>query len=115
MLEHIGRKSGQRRYVVLEVIDHGPGWYVVAAGFGRKADWLRNVEAQPRVRVWIGARAEVPATAHRVAGHEAASVLARYATEHPRAWARLAPVLDNTLGERANSASLPVVRLELDR
>jgi hypothetical protein len=35
MLEHTGRKSGARRYVVLEVVGHPrPRTYVVASGFG---------------------------------------------------------------------------------
>ena len=38
MLEHIGRKSGTPRYAVLELVDHpAPETYVVASGFGRKA------------------------------------------------------------------------------
>ena len=35
MLEHLGRKSGARRYVVLEVVARPrPGTYVVASAFG---------------------------------------------------------------------------------
>jgi hypothetical protein len=35
MLEHTGRKSGARRYVVLEVVQHrAAGSYVVVSGFG---------------------------------------------------------------------------------
>lgn len=38
MLEHTGRKTGILRYVVLEAVDHpDPGTYVVAAGFGDRA------------------------------------------------------------------------------
>src|SRR5579884_3474468 len=58
MLEHIGRRSGARRYVVLEVVDHPtPDTYVVASGFGTKAQWFRNIQADPRVRVYAGSRA----------------------------------------------------------
>ena len=46
MLEHVGRKSGVPRYAVLEVVDHPtPDTYVVASGFGRKAQWFRNIQA----------------------------------------------------------------------
>ena len=52
MLEHIGRKSGARRYVVLEVVGHpAPEIYIVASGFGEHAQWFRNLMAHPRVRV----------------------------------------------------------------
>lgn len=58
MLEHVGRKSGTPRYAVLEVTDHpSPDTYVVASGFGRKAQWFRNIQANPRVRVYAGSHA----------------------------------------------------------
>lgn len=51
MLEHIGRKSGAARYVVLEAFDHPtPDTFVVPSGFGEKAQWFRNLKANPRVR-----------------------------------------------------------------
>lgn len=41
MLEHVGRKSGAKRYVVLEVVGHpAPDTYVVASGFGEHAQWF---------------------------------------------------------------------------
>jgi hypothetical protein len=41
MLEHIGRNSGARRYVVLEVVGHPtPDVYVIASGFGLRAPEL---------------------------------------------------------------------------
>jgi len=64
MLEHTGRKTGIRRFAVLEAVDHpDPGTYIVAAGFGDRAQWLRNVRASPRVRVYAGARRPAAATA----------------------------------------------------
>jgi F420H(2)-dependent quinone reductase len=49
MLEHTGRETGIRRYVVLEAVDHPhAGTYIVAAGFGDRAQWLRNVRADAR-------------------------------------------------------------------
>jgi deazaflavin-dependent oxidoreductase (nitroreductase family) len=55
MPEHLGRKSGTRRYVVLEVVAHPrPGAYVMASGFGARAQWFRNVRANPHVRIYAG-------------------------------------------------------------
>ena len=80
MLEHVGRKSGVPRYAVLEVVDHPtPDTYVVASGFGRKAQWFRNIRANPRVRVYVGSHAPRRATA-RVLDR----VGARPQTEVPR-------------------------------
>jgi deazaflavin-dependent oxidoreductase (nitroreductase family) len=115
MLEHLGRVSGRRRYVVLEVIDNSANRYIVAAGFGEKTQWLRNIEANPQVRVSVGARVRVPAQARRLSSTEATAALQSYARRHPRAWARLAPVLEATLGARIDrdGTSLPMVSLDL--
>jgi len=99
MLEHIGRKSGARRNVVLEVIDHPtPDTYVVASGFGEKAQWFRNIVANPSVRVYAGSHAPAPATARVLDQQEADRTLVAYRGRHPRAWERLKPVLEETLG-----------------
>ena len=116
MLEHTGRKSGIRRYVVLEAVDHpDPHTYIVAAGFGDRAQWLRNVRASPRVRVYTGYRRPVPAIARPLTSEETAAALTAYARSHPRAWAALKPVFEATLGARIDSdgTSLPMIALDL--
>ena len=116
MLEHTGRKTGIRRYAVLEAVDHpDPGTYVVAAGFGDRAQWLRNVRASPRVRVYTGSRGPAPATARPLTSEETAAALTAYARRHPRAWAALKPVFETTLGARIDSdgTSLPMIALDL--
>ncbi len=117
MLEHIGRKSGVRRYVVLEVVDHPtPDSYVVASGFGDKAQWFRNIKANPRVRVYIGSHAPAAATARILTQQEADRALGAYASAHPRAWERFKPVLEHTLGSPITETDtpLPIVELRLD-
>jgi len=116
MVEHIGRTSGLRRYVVLEIVDRpGPASYVVVAGFGRRAQWLRNVEANPHVRVYLGSRASAAAVARRLDSDASAASLGRYAGAHPRSWAKLRPVLEETLGTRIDDrgTELPMVALDL--
>ncbi|MBO0865461.1 MAG: nitroreductase family deazaflavin-dependent oxidoreductase, partial [Mycobacterium sp.] len=99
MLEHIGRRSGARRYVVLEVVDHPTrDTYVVASGFGEKAQWFRNIQANPHVRVYVGSRAPAPAIARVLHQLEADRTLAGYTSRHPRAWDRFKRVLEETLG-----------------
>ena len=117
MLEHIGRKSGAPRYAVLEVVDHPvPDTYVVASGFGRKAQWFRNIQADPRVRVYAGSRAPRRGIARVLDGQQADRTLATYRSRHPRAWERFRPVLEETLGERITDIGtpLPMVELRLD-
>lgn len=56
LLEHIGRTSGEARYVVLEVLTRpSRGEVVIASGFGRKSQWLQNIQANPDCHVSIGA------------------------------------------------------------
>jgi deazaflavin-dependent oxidoreductase (nitroreductase family) len=117
MLEHIGRQSGQRRYVVLEIVDHpSAGRWVVASGFGDRAQWLRNVQVNPGVRIYLRSRRPVPATASRLDPQAAADALRRYAAAHPRAWARLRPVFEQTLGASITEAGtrLPLIALDED-
>jgi deazaflavin-dependent oxidoreductase (nitroreductase family) len=55
ILETIGRKSGQpRRNPVTNGLDDGVFWIV--AEHGRRASYVRNIEANPRVRVRVGRR-----------------------------------------------------------
>ena len=118
MLEHVGRSSGARRYVVLEVIGHpAPGTYLVASGFGTRAQWFRNVLAHPRVRVAVAAHGPRPATARRLSTTEADAALAGYVRAHPKAWATFKTVLEHTLGRPIGEqhTELPIVELRLDR
>lgn len=55
LLETIGRTSGQpRRTPVGDGLDGDVFWIV--AEYGRRAAYVRNIEAQPRVRVLTGGR-----------------------------------------------------------
>ncbi|OHV05799.1 nitroreductase family deazaflavin-dependent oxidoreductase [Mycobacterium talmoniae] len=117
MLEHIGRKSGAPRYVVLEVVDHHtPDSYVVASGFGDRAQWFRNIQANPRVRVYAGSHPPRPATARVLDQREADRTLGGYIARHPRAWASFKAVLERTLGTEVTETDtpLPLVELRLD-
>ena len=55
ILETTGRKSGRpRRNPVTNGLDRGVFWIV--AEHGRRASYVRNIEANPRVRVCVGRR-----------------------------------------------------------
>ena len=55
ILETIGRKSGQpRRNPVTNGLDDGVFWIV--AEHGRRASYVRNIEANPRIRLRVGRR-----------------------------------------------------------
>ncbi|BBZ44585.1 nitroreductase family deazaflavin-dependent oxidoreductase [Mycobacterium parmense] len=113
MLEHVGRKTGRPRHVVLEVVDRPcADRYVVASGFGRKAQWFRNIEADPRVRVYSGGHAPRPAVARVLLQDEADRALAAFRARHPRAWERMRPVLEETLGMPITDSGTPLPMVE---
>ena len=112
LLEHIGRKSGARRYAVLEVVDHpGTDEYVIVSGFGERSQWYRNVVVNPRVRVSVGLRRNVSAIATPMVPEAAEETLDRYAEHHPRTWRTLQEAMAAALDTR--DLRLPMVRLVL--
>jgi deazaflavin-dependent oxidoreductase (nitroreductase family) len=115
MLEHTGRVTGQRRYVVLEIVDTpSAGTYVVVSGFGERAQWWQNLRANPHARIWLGSRGPQHATAHPLTRREAVAALNGYANAHPRAWRNLRPTLESMLGAPINDLAgtdLPMTAL----
>lgn len=116
MVEHRGRRSGHLRYVVLESLDADATSVLVAAGYGRRAQWFRNIEADPRVRVWRGMTAGRRAIAQILPAEQVADYLTRYRDAHPLRARFLAPVLGlgDLVGAEAGpevGERLPLVRL----
>jgi deazaflavin-dependent oxidoreductase (nitroreductase family) len=112
MLEHTGRKSGQLRYVVVEIIDRPQsGGLVIVSGFGDRAQWYRNILANPRVRLYLGSHRPVAATAQPLPSEDATVSLRKYADRFPKAWATLRPILEDTLGTPINEqgTNLPMM------
>ena len=117
MLEHKGRRTGAPRFAVLEVLGHpAPNRYVVASGFGERAQWFQNVLAEPNVRISTGLRRAVAGEARRLTTAEADAALQSYIAHHPRAWSKLGPALENTLGHliEVHDTALPMVEFTLE-
>jgi deazaflavin-dependent oxidoreductase (nitroreductase family) len=94
MLSHLGRKSRRLRQTVLEVVAAEPASrrYIVASGWGRQADWYRNILRTPRVLLDT-AHGRHEALARQLDEAEAAAALERYASRHPRAFRQLSRVM----------------------
>jgi deazaflavin-dependent oxidoreductase (nitroreductase family) len=105
LLIHIGRRTGLRRYTVLEVMEYrkkGPEAVVMSA-FGRGADWLRNVEAAPDPEVVIGSQRFI--AAYRLLDEdEAASVVAGYERRNRLIAPMIRAVLSRLLGWRYDAS-----------
>jgi deazaflavin-dependent oxidoreductase (nitroreductase family) len=105
ILETTGRKSGQpRRTPVTNGLDGETFWIV--AEHGRKAAYVRNIEADARVRVRVGRRWR-SGTAHAVPGDDPRERLRAIRRRHPST--RL-----NTATVRVMQTDLLTVRVDLD-
>jgi deazaflavin-dependent oxidoreductase (nitroreductase family) len=113
MMQHTGRRSGAPRYVVLEVVDRpGPGEYIIVSGFGTTAQWYRNVQADPQVRLWVGWSRATRATATAMSTGESAAALERYVERHPKAWNSLRDTIEHATGAPVNTLPMVLVRLD---
>ena len=56
LLTHRGRKSGQLRYAVLEVVGYDPATHesAVVSAYGERSDWYLNIQAHPAVEAQTG-------------------------------------------------------------
>jgi deazaflavin-dependent oxidoreductase (nitroreductase family) len=112
LLEHRGRCTGRPRQVVLEVVDRHPasGGVLVASGYGSRAQWYRNIQADPRVAFWLGRRRQ-QGVAEPLDPAESGRRLAAYALRTPRSAALLMRIVghdvDGTAGAYARLGSDP--------
>lgn len=85
LLTHTGRVSGLPRQATLEVVDHDVTGdaYLVASGFGDRAQWYRNIERAPVVTLQVGGR-RVTAVAKPLPGDDSGRAMAEYAARYPR-------------------------------
>ncbi|MDA2813356.1 nitroreductase family deazaflavin-dependent oxidoreductase [Nocardiopsis sp. RSe5-2] len=118
MLNHIGRRSGLMRRVVVEVVDRdaAQGTYTVCSGFGPGSDWYRNLLAEPKAVIQIGNK-RMKVTAHPLDAESGADTMARYARRHPRSARALAGFMgfrvDGSEADfREAGRRLPFIRFE---
>jgi deazaflavin-dependent oxidoreductase (nitroreductase family) len=84
LLIHRGRKTGQPRPTVLEVVhyDKATGTHIVASGWGAGSDWYRNIQHTPQVIVQSGG-ARIAARAETLSADAAERELRWYVQHHP--------------------------------
>ncbi len=86
LINHIGRKSGQARQAVVEVVRHDQATdgYIVCSGFGKKAQWYQNLLATPDVTIQVGAR-KLAAHAEPLPAEASGKEMIDYARRNPTA------------------------------
>jgi deazaflavin-dependent oxidoreductase (nitroreductase family) len=97
MLEHVGRGSGARHYVV------------IVSGFGAGAQWYRNIRVNSSVRVWCGLRRALPATAVPMTEDESAASLDHYIENHPAAWKNFRAMIEHATDVSVDT--MPMIRV----
>lgn len=86
LLNHTGRKSGQPRQSVLEVVNYARAadTYFIASGFGKKSDWYLNILAQPEVSIQVSWR-KMLVTAVPLTPEQSGAAMVDYARRYPTA------------------------------
>lgn len=101
ILETTGRRSGERRRTPVGNGLEGDAFWIIAE-HGRRAGYVRNIEADPRVRVNVGGRWR-SGSAHLMPGDD------------PRERQRRIGRRLNAAAVRAMGTELLTVRIDLDR
>jgi len=118
-ITHLGRKSGQKRQTVLEVIRHDKAariYYVVSA-YGEKSAWFQNIQIHPDVIIQVGSK-KMQAAAVRLSKPEAEREILDYYHRNPKLLQTLVHVvgykLENTEEDaRALIDFIPIVALKV--
>ena len=100
LLIHEGRKSGKRRYAVLEVVKYNKeiNLHYAASGFGKKSDWFQNISTNPEVSIQSGGKT-FSAKAQVINDEEAAKIFEDYTKKYPNAIKNLARFIGYDIGE----------------
>lgn len=79
-----GCKSGKRRETMVDVMDYdaATGTYYIEAAYGSRADWYRNIQANPRFEAKVGRR-KFHATASPLANEDAGEMMVRFYRAKP--------------------------------
>ncbi len=93
LLNHIGRKSGQVRQNVVEVVKYNKqsDSFFVVSGWGNKSDWYQNIHKNPGVVINVGGR-KLEVRAEDIPLSESGDILGEYTRKYPMAFKELTRV-----------------------
>ncbi|WP_106816721.1 nitroreductase family deazaflavin-dependent oxidoreductase [Microbacterium timonense] len=94
MVEHLGRRSHEPRFVVVEVVQRERNVIRVASGFGVRSQWYRNLRANGVAYLSTGRVRRVPAAVRLLDAEDSSCLLKTYAAEHPDAWKHLSAAME---------------------
>jgi len=120
LLNHVGRKTGQLRQTVVEVVgyDAGAETYYIVSGWGAKSNWYQNLVTQPDITIQVGHH-HLKSHARVLTTTDAVQVLLNYRQRHPVSARELSRIMGLNIADAAPpdlgkiiSESLPVLALE---
>jgi deazaflavin-dependent oxidoreductase (nitroreductase family) len=105
LLTHIGRKTGQIRQTVIELVQHdeASGVFYVASGWGEKSDWYKNIMANPSVTIQVKNK-KYKAVAERVTPEMGGQIVLNYVHRYPFAQRALSRIMKFPLDGSEESA-----------
>ena len=85
LLQHTGRKSGEQRQAVLEIIQINleTGEYYVVSGFGLRSQWYQNIIHNPAAVIQVENK-KMTAIAKQLNPEEASQVILDYSQKYPK-------------------------------
>ncbi len=114
LIHHIGRKSGQAREVVVEVVSHDKttDTYYVASGWGYGAQWYQNLLVTPHVNIQVGRR-KLEVKSETLSPQDGAEILKQYREKHPFTANQLGQVMGLKIGNASIDEMVSIVRESL--
>jgi deazaflavin-dependent oxidoreductase (nitroreductase family) len=93
-ITHRGRKSGQIRRTILEVLHYDPQTHevLVVSGWEGKTDWYRNIQREPALEVRLG-RVHYRPDQEFLSPQETARLILTLFRQHPREVRFVGPLL----------------------
>lgn len=84
LLSTTGRKTGRRRDSMVDVMDYDAesDTYYIEAAYGSRADWFKNIQANPVFDAQVGRR-KFKATAEELSGKDTGEALVRFFRRKP--------------------------------
>ena len=120
LLTHRGRKTGQLRQAVLEIILAEPekNRFLVVSGFGTGSQWYKNIQIEPKVAIQVGAK-KISAIAEQLGKEQAGLAIVDYAERFPGNLKTLARILGYEIehtpaGYRNFGEKIPVIEFTPD-
>ena len=94
LLVHAGRKTGKTYSIVAMVLSYDRQSHeaVICSAWGKDTDWIRNIQARPALKVYIGRESFTP-DQRFLSVDESVAVMAGFRRRHPYRLRLLASVL----------------------